>query len=52
MGHPQPTTTIKNENLNSTVIEIIRAKKCRSRDKDMIFYWVKDRVRQGHFCVF
>jgi hypothetical protein len=52
MGHPQPPTPIQTD--NSTAFGIVNSsiRQWRSRAMDMRFYWVRDRVRQGHFLVY
>ena len=52
MGHPQPATPIQTDNACANGIVNDTVKQKRSRAMDMRFYWVRDRVRQGHFLVF
>ena len=52
MGHPQPPTPIQTDNACANGIVNDTVKQKRSRAMDMRFYWVRDRVRQGHFYVF
>eukprot|EP00957_Ditylum_brightwellii_P078658 5980691-Ditylum_brightwellii.AAC.1 len=51
MGHPQlPAIVITN---NSTAEGIIndRVKQRRTLTMDVCFYWIRDRIRQGHYLV-
>jgi predicted transposase YdaD len=52
MGYPQPVTPIQTD--NSTVCSFANdtIKQQRSRAIDMRFYWVRDRVKQGHFHIY
>eukprot|EP00978_Attheya_sp_CCMP212_P019124 scaffold53192_cov32-Attheya_sp.AAC.3 len=52
MKHPQPPTPVATDNSAACSIVNDNAKQKRSRAIDMRFYWVRDRVRQGHFHVF
>ena len=52
MGHPQPATPIQTDNSNATSIANGNFKQRKSKDTDMQFYWVQDRVRQKHFIVY
>jgi hypothetical protein len=52
MKHPQPPTPVATDNSAACSIVNDTAKQKRSRAIDMRFYWVRDRVRQGHFHVF
>ena len=52
MGHPQPATPIQTDNACADGIANNTVKQKRSRAMDMRFYWVCDRVRQGHFYIF
>jgi hypothetical protein len=52
MGHPQPATPIQTDNACANGIANDTVKQKRSRAMDMRFYWVRDRVRQGHFYIF
>ena len=47
MGHQQPPTTE-----NTAQKETSMERKKISRAIDMIFYWVRDRIRQNHFHIF
>jgi hypothetical protein len=49
MGHEQDVTELKTDNSTSYVIINNTVQQKHSRDMDMIFYWVKDRVEQDQF---
>jgi len=51
LGHPQPATLIQTDNAVADGIINDRVKQRRSKAIDMRFYWVRDRVRQGQFCI-
>jgi hypothetical protein len=51
MHHPQPATPIQTDNACAAGICNDTVKQRRSKAMDMRFYWVRDRVRQGHFLV-
>jgi hypothetical protein len=51
LGHPQPPTPIQTDNACAAGIINDTVKQRRSKAIDMRFYWVRDRVRQGHFLV-
>lgn len=51
MGHPQPPTPIQTDNACAAGIINNEMKQKRSKAIDMRFYWVRDRVNQGHFIV-
>jgi len=52
MGHPQPATPIATDNSTACGIATDTVKQRRSKAIDMRFYWIRDRVRQGHFQVY
>ena len=52
MGHPQPPTPLQTDNSTATGIANDTIKQKHSKAIDMRFYWIQDRVRQGHFHVF
>jgi hypothetical protein len=52
MGHPQPPTPIQTDNSTASGIANDNIKQQRSRAIDMRFYWVRDRVQQGHFVIY
>jgi hypothetical protein len=45
MGHPQPPTPLRTDNTTSTGYSNDTIKQRCTRAMDMIFYWVKDRVK-------
>jgi hypothetical protein len=51
MGHPQTATPIQSDNKCAVGIVNDTVKQRRSKAMDMRFYWVKDRVSQGHYHV-
>ena len=51
MGHPQPATPIQTDNACACGISNDTVKQRRSKAMDMRFYWIRDRVKQGHFLV-
>ena len=51
MGHPQPPTPITTDNACAAGIASDTVKQKRSKAIDMRFYWIRDRVKQGQFCV-
>jgi hypothetical protein len=51
MGHPQTATPIQTDNACAAGIANETVKQRRSKAMDMRFYWVRDRVRQGHFLI-
>jgi hypothetical protein len=52
MGQPQPPTPLKTDNTASTGYSNDTIKQRHTRAMDMIFYWVKDRVKQSQFRVY
>ena len=52
LGHPQPPTPIQTDNSCAEGIVNNTVKQKRSKAIDMRFYWVRDRVKQGHFEIF
>jgi len=52
LGHPQPATLLQTDNSMASGIANDTIKQKRSKAIDMRFYWVRDRVRQGHFHIF
>ncbi len=52
MGYPQEPTPIQTDNSTASGIANDTINQQRSRSIDMRFYWVRDRVKQGHFIVF
>jgi hypothetical protein len=55
MGHPQPPTPMETDNSTACGIMNRTVKQVRSKASkaiDMHFYWVRDRVEQGHFRIY
>jgi hypothetical protein len=52
MGYTQEATPIRTDNSTASGITNDTINQQRSRSIDMQFYWVHDRVKQGHFKVF
>jgi len=52
LGHAQGATPIKTDNTTAHGFANSRIKQQRSRAMDMRFYWIQDRVKQGHFHVY
>eukprot|EP00957_Ditylum_brightwellii_P016830 1268386-Ditylum_brightwellii.AAC.1 len=52
LGHQQPAAPIQVD--NSTAHGIVNSNICQRKSKaiDMQLYWVKDRVKQGHFQIY
>jgi hypothetical protein len=52
VGHPHPATSMETDNttvtgnINGTIL------KKHTKAMDMIFYWIKDRVKQGQFNLY
>jgi hypothetical protein len=51
MGHPQPATPLKTDNMTAKGIIAGTIKQKRSKAMDMRFYWLKDRYDQGQFDI-
>ena len=52
MGHQRPPTPVATESTASNSIVNRKAKQKISQSINMIFYWVRERIRQNHFHVF
>jgi len=52
LGHKQPPTPVQVDNTTAVGIANKTVKQRRSKAVDMRFYWVQDRIKQGHFKVF
>jgi len=52
LGHPQPPTPMQADNSTATGIANDTLKQRRSKAMDMRFYWIRDRIHQGHFLVY
>jgi hypothetical protein len=52
MGHPQEATPIETDNSTANGIATDTVKQKRSKEVDMRFYWIRDRVRPGQFHVY
>eukprot|EP00957_Ditylum_brightwellii_P065264 4950314-Ditylum_brightwellii.AAC.1 len=51
MGYPQHVTIVITDDSTADGIVNIRTKQPRTRSMDMRFYWIKDRIKQGHYLV-
>ena len=51
MGHSQPPTPVRCDNMTATVIANDTAKKQRSQSMEMRLFWVTDQVKSGTFDV-
>eukprot|EP00957_Ditylum_brightwellii_P195821 14919540-Ditylum_brightwellii.AAC.1 len=51
MGHPQPSTIVITDNLKADVINNSNAKWHRTKALNMRFYWIRNRIKQGHCLV-
>ena len=52
MHHPQPPILIQVDNSTAVGIANKSIKQKRSKDMDMLFHWIQDRILQEHFNVF
>jgi hypothetical protein len=52
MGWPQPPTPIQTDNSCASGIANGTLRQRKSKAMDMRFYWIQDRVKQGHFLVY
>jgi hypothetical protein len=52
LGHPQPPTPMYTDNTTATGYSNGTIKQKRTKSMDMRFYWIKNRVKQGHFNVY
>ena len=51
MGHPQPATKVKTDNMTARSILTGTIKQKRSKAIDMRFYWLKDQQEQGQLDI-
>eukprot|EP00957_Ditylum_brightwellii_P002202 169252-Ditylum_brightwellii.AAC.1 len=51
MGHPQLPTIVITDNSTAEGIVNDHVKQRRTRAMDMRFYWIRDRIWQGHYLV-
>eukprot|EP00957_Ditylum_brightwellii_P034319 2603156-Ditylum_brightwellii.AAC.1 len=51
MGHPQSPTIVITDNFTVEGIVSNHVKQRRTRAMDMRFYWIRGRVKQGHYLV-
>jgi hypothetical protein len=49
LGHKQPPTPMETDNTTATGYSNGTIKQKRTKAMDMLFYWIKDRVKQGQF---
>ena len=52
MGHPQPPTPMEFNNETALVFLLDTMKLKRAKAIDMIFHWVKDRIKQNQFLIY
>ena len=52
LGHPQPATPIQTDNATAMGIANDTVKQRKSKAMDMRFYWIQDRIKQGHYMVY
>ena len=52
MGHPQPPTPMQTDNSTACGIVNSSIRQRKSKAMDMRFYWIQDRINQGHFIVY
>ena len=52
LGHAQPPTPIQTDNSTACGIVNSSIRQRKSKAMDMRFYWVQDRVNQGHFLIY
>jgi hypothetical protein len=52
LGHPQPPTPMETDNITTTGYRNGTIKQKCTKEMDMRFYWIKDRVKQGQFNVY
>jgi hypothetical protein len=52
LGHKQPPTPMETDNTTATGYSNGTTTKKRTKEMDMRFYWIKDRVKQGQFNVY
>eukprot|EP00957_Ditylum_brightwellii_P147190 11208048-Ditylum_brightwellii.AAC.1 len=51
MGHPQPPTIVITDNSTAEGIVNNCVKQHRTHAVGMIFYWMQDHIKQGHYLV-
>ena len=52
MGHQQPPTPVVTDSANSNVFVNDNIRQQNSRAIEMRLYWLRNRVRQGHYIVY
>jgi hypothetical protein len=52
LGHPQPPTPLKTDNSTAKGILTGEMKQKHTKAMDMRFYWLVNRVKQGHFQIY
>ena len=52
LGHPQPPTPLKTDNSTAKGILTGEIKQKHTKAMDMRFYWLVNRVKQGHFEIY
>ena len=51
MGHRQPATPMATDNSTAGSIATDTVNQKRSKAIDIVFYWIRDRVRQGQYTI-
>ena len=51
MGHPQPPSLVATDKTETNIILNGTEKQKRSREIDIRFYWVCDRIRQNNLHI-
>ena len=51
LGHPQPPTPINIDNYTAARMLNKFLKQRKSKEMTVIFFWIRDRVLQGHFII-
>jgi hypothetical protein len=52
MGHQQPPTPLECDNTTAVGILNDTVRQRQSKAMNMRYYWVKDRIKQGHYHIY
>jgi hypothetical protein len=52
LGHKQPPTPLETDNTTATGYINGTIEQKRTKAMDMLFYWIKDPVKQGQFKIY